>query len=304
MATIEASLSATKLPTKPIAGQKPGTSGLRKKTKVFMDGLYLHNFVQSCFLAVKATGTAVGWKGVTSHAKLPVLILFPGTDLATKTLVIGGDGRYYNDKAVQIIIKIGAAHGVRSFWVGQHGLLSTPAASAVVRERAPGTVAGAFILSASHNPGGPDEDFGIKYNCENGGPAPEKVTDAIYDFTTKLSEIDIVESFPTIDISTIGVRRHALELHAALEIESVDAGYDGEGRDQRVHGRSVRLRGGEAVGFSCCRGKATIDRFSIEHHLLGRHATGIYISGGWIAPRRSDRWVDGRMSGLCAHRST
>ena len=154
--------------------------------------------------------------------------MFPGTDLATKTLVIGGDGRYYNDKAVQIIIKIGAAHGVRSFWVGQHGLLSTPAASAVVRERAPGTVAGAFILSASHNPGGPDEDFGIKYNCENGGPAPEKVTDAIYDFTTKLSEIDIVESFPTIDISTIGVRRHALELRAALEIESVDAGYDGE----------------------------------------------------------------------------
>ena len=104
------------------------------------------------------------------------------------TLVIGGDGRYYNPEATQIIIKIAAANGIKRIWVGKDGLLSTPAASAIVRERGPAYMKafGAFILSASHNPGGPDEDFGIKYNCENGGPAPEKMTDLMVVMTEKV----------------------------------------------------------------------------------------------------------------------
>ena len=121
--------------TSPIAGQKPGTSGLRKKTKVFMDGLYLHNFVQAVFTAVKQCGS----------------------DIENETLVIGGDGRYYNPEATQVILKIAAANGVKRVWIGQHGLYSTPAASAVVRERGPSYMKafGAFILSAAAQPGRP-----------------------------------------------------------------------------------------------------------------------------------------------------
>lgn len=147
--------------TTPFGDQKPGTSGLRKKTRVFQDGLYLHNFVQSTFNALKEDGV----------------------DLADGSLVVGGDGRFHNDVAVQVIIKIAIANGVKRVVIGQNGLLSTPAVSAIIREKTPGWQKpfGAFILTASHNPGGPDEDFGIKYNCENGGPAPEKLTDAIYE---------------------------------------------------------------------------------------------------------------------------
>jgi phosphoglucomutase len=133
-------LKTTVVKTSPITGQMPGTSGLRKKTKVFMGEHYLNNFVQSAFDAIIASGTNV----------------------SEGTLLLGGDGRYFNDKAIQIIIKMGIANGVKRFWVGKDGLLSTPAISAIIRERGPvwQKCFGAFILTASHNPGGPEEDFG------------------------------------------------------------------------------------------------------------------------------------------------
>lgn len=170
--------------TVPIDGQKPGTSGLRKKTKEFMSENYLSNFVQATFDAIKASGT----------------------DVSEGSLLIGGDGRYYNDTAIQLIVKMGAANGVKRFWIGENGLLSTPAVSAVIRERGPvwQKAFGAFILTASHNPGGPEEDFGIKYNCENGGPAPEKLTDTIYSNTTTIKQYKICNDFPTIDITKTG----------------------------------------------------------------------------------------------------
>jgi len=167
-----------------IAGQKPGTSGLRKKTKVFMGENYLNNFVQATFDAIKSSGTNV----------------------SEGSLVIGGDGRYFNNSAIQTIIKMGVANGVKRFWIGENGLLSTPAVSAVIRERGPvwQKAFGAFILTASHNPGGPEEDFGIKYNCENGGPAPEKLTDTIYANTTSIKSYKMCNDFPDIDITTTG----------------------------------------------------------------------------------------------------
>mmetsp|Transcript_4311 Transcript_4311/g.5598 ORF Transcript_4311/g.5598 Transcript_4311/m.5598 type:complete len:1075 (-) Transcript_4311:1349-4573(-) len=168
----------------PISGQKPGTSGLRKKTKVFMQEHYLNNFVQATFDAIKASGT----------------------DVSEGSLLIGGDGRYFNPTAIQTIVKMGVANGVKRFWIGENGLLSTPAVSAIIRERGPvwQKCFGAFILTASHNPGGPEEDFGIKYNCENGGPAPEKLTNAIYENTTTIKDYKICADFPEVDIATVG----------------------------------------------------------------------------------------------------
>jgi len=173
--------------TTPIAGQKPGTSGLRKKVKEFMSENYLNNFVQSAIDAVKASGT----------------------DISEGSLVIGGDGRYFNPEAIQIIMKMAVANGVKRFWIGQDGLLSTPAVSAVIRERGPTwqKAFGAFILTASHNPGGPDEDFGIKYNCEHGQPAPASMTDEIYANTGKISSYLISKDFPDVDLSAAGCTR-------------------------------------------------------------------------------------------------
>ncbi|CAO2823943.1 unnamed protein product [Amaranthus hypochondriacus] len=178
-----ATFKVSRIDTKPYDGQKPGTSGLRKKVKVFAQPHYLQNFVQATFNAL----TADRIKG--------------------KTLVVSGDGRYYSKDAIQIIIKMSAANGVKRVWVGQNGLLSTPAVSAVIRERVGkdgSKASGAFILTASHNPGGPTEDFGIKYNMENGGPAPEGVTDKIYENTTTIKEYLIAEDIPDVDISKIG----------------------------------------------------------------------------------------------------
>lgn len=137
-------LKPTVVKTAPIDGQKPGTSGLRKKTKEFTSENYLENFVQSAFDAIIESGTVV----------------------SEGTLLIGGDGRYFNAEAIQTIIKIGVANGVKRFWVGQDGLMSTPAVSATIRERGPvwQKAFGAFILTASHNPGGPDEDFGYVFS--------------------------------------------------------------------------------------------------------------------------------------------
>lgn len=151
--------------TTPISGQKPGTSGLRKKVKSFCQPRYLENFVQSIF------DTLSGQQGTT--------------------LVLGGDGRYFNDVAIQTILRMAAAAGFGRVLVGQGGILSTPAASAVIRKR---RAFGGIILSASHNPGGPDEDFGIKYNLGNGGPANEVFTDAVYKRTQEICEYHTVES--------------------------------------------------------------------------------------------------------------
>lgn len=170
--------------TTPFTDQKPGTSGLRKKTKVFATGHYLHNFVQATFNALKELNIDVTTAG---------------------SLLLGGDGRYYNDEAIQVIVKIAIANGVRHIIIGQDGLLSTPAVSSIIREYSPQWKKpfGSFILTASHNPGGPDEDFGIKYNCENGGPAPEKLTDLIYAHTRILSNFKIANDFPAIDLTTV-----------------------------------------------------------------------------------------------------
>lgn len=165
------------IPTQTFAGQKPGTSGLRKKVQVFQQPHYLENFVQSIF------DTLTGYQG--------------------QTLVVGGDGRYYNREALQIILKMAAANGFGRILVGQSGLLSTPAASCVIRKY---KAFGGIILSASHNPGGPDEDFGIKYNIGNGGPAPETITDAIYARSQLISEYKILAA-DDIDLDRLGESR-------------------------------------------------------------------------------------------------
>ena len=151
--------------TTPFHDQKPGTSGLRKKVKVFQQPHYLENFVQSIFNSLE------GYEG--------------------KTLVIGGDGRYGNLEATHTIIEMAAANGFGRVLVGCDGLLSTPAASCVIRKH---EAFGGIVLSASHNPGGPDEDFGIKYNIGNGGPAPEKITDAIFAHTQTISEYKKIDA--------------------------------------------------------------------------------------------------------------
>ncbi len=160
--------------TQPIAGQKPGTSGLRKQVSVFQQPHYLENFVQSIFNSLE------GYTG--------------------KTLVVGGDGRYYNRQALQIILKMAAANGFGQVLVGQRGILATPAASCVIRKY---NAFGGIVLSASHNPGGSDGDFGIKYNIGNGGPAPEKVTEAIYSCTQQITEYKILDA-NDIDLDKLG----------------------------------------------------------------------------------------------------
>jgi phosphoglucomutase len=162
-------MNVSSVPVTPFAGQRPGTSGLRKKVAVFREPGYVEAFVQSLFDA------------------LPEAV---GSGVARRTLVLGGDGRFFNDQAIQTIIRMAAANGVARLLVGRDGLLSTPATSAVIRER---KAFGGIVLSASHNPGGPDGDFGIKYNVANGGPAPERVTEAIYRRTQAISEYRIAD---------------------------------------------------------------------------------------------------------------
>ncbi len=168
--------------TKPIAGQKPGTSGLRKKTPVFMGPHYLENFVQAIFDVVGAR-----------HE-----------DGGGKTFVLGGDGRYFNDRAAQVILRMAAANGAARVIVGQGAVLSTPAASHLIRLN---KTDGGIIMSASHNPGGPHEDFGVKFNMSNGGPAPEGVTEAMYQRTTTLTGYMMMDA-QDVDIGTVG--RHSL----------------------------------------------------------------------------------------------
>ena len=160
--------------THPFDDQKPGTSGLRKKVPVFQQKNYAENFIQSIFDSLE--------------------------DFSGQTLVIGGDGRYYNREVIQTAIKMAAANGFGKVMVGQGGILSTPAASHIIRKY---RAFGGIILSASHNPGGPTEDFGIKYNIGNGGPAPERMTDAIFERSKAIESYNIADA-PDIDLDTIG----------------------------------------------------------------------------------------------------
>jgi phosphoglucomutase len=173
--------------TTPFTDQKPGTSGLRKKVPVFQQTHYAENFIQSIFDSLE------GFEG--------------------KTLVIGGDGRFYNREVIQIAIKMAAANGFGRVLVGRGGILSTPAASHVIRKH---EAFGGIVLSASHNPGGPTEDFGIKYNIGNGGPAPEKVTDAIFARTKS------IDSYKIADVADINLDVEGEQQVAGLTVQVIN----------------------------------------------------------------------------------
>ncbi|EPS44332.1 hypothetical protein H072_1676 [Dactylellina haptotyla CBS 200.50] len=176
----------------PFAGQKPGTSGLRKKVKVFQEINYTENFITAILLSIPE-----GIEGAF--------------------LVVGGDGRYYNKEVIQKIARISAAYGAKKLLIGKDGILSTPAASNVIRVR---KATGGILLTASHNPGGPNDDFGIKYNLANGGPAPEGVTDKIYQASLAVKEYKVAD-IEEIDLSTTGTR-----MYGELEVEIIDGVVD------------------------------------------------------------------------------
>jgi phosphoglucomutase len=180
-------MSVITLPTRPFEGQKPGTSGLRKKVAEFRQPGYLENFAQSIFDVI--------------------------APVQGKTLVIGGDGRYFNREAIQVIVRMAAANGFARLLVGRDGLLSTPAVSCLIRKFA---ASGGIVLSASHNPGGPDGDFGIKFNAANGGPAPESVTAAIYRRTGEL------ERYLTLDSADLDLSREGVVQLGETTVEVID----------------------------------------------------------------------------------
>jgi phosphoglucomutase len=166
------------IPTTPFPGQKPGTSGLRKKVREFSRPGYLENFVQALF-------DTLG-------------------DCGGETLLLGGDGRYFNDQAIQVILRMAAAAGYARVMVGKNGILSTPAASVVIRKHG---LSGGIVLTASHNPGGPEADFGIKYNIRNGGPASEAFTEKVYRRTLEIPVYRTVKA-DRVDLSRIGDLRN------------------------------------------------------------------------------------------------
>ena len=217
--------------TDPIEGQKPGTSGLRKKTAVFKRPRYLENYVQAIFDGIGG--------------------------VAGKTLIIGGDGRYFNDDAVQIILRMAAANEAAKCVVGQGGILSTPAVSYLIRKR---QADGGLILSASHNPGGPDADFGLKYNGPNGGPATETVTDRIFTRTTEIDTYKITAS-GGVDIDTLGLRAHQ-----GMEVEIIDPVEDYAALMETLFDFS-KIRALFASGFTM--------RFDAMHAVTGPYATAI-----------------------------
>ena len=176
--------------TKPFDDQRPGTSGLRKKVSVFQQRHYLENFVQAIFDSL--------------------------TNFQGQTLVLGGDGRFYNREAIQTILRMAAANGFGRVLVGQHGIFSTPAASCIIRKYG---AFGGIILSASHNPGGPHGDFGIKYNTGNGGPAPEKITEAIYQRSREIHSYHIVDSadIPLDALETFRIEDMSVEIIDPVE---------------------------------------------------------------------------------------
>jgi phosphoglucomutase len=222
------------VPTRPFAGQRPGTSGLRKKVAVFEQPHYLENFVQSVFDALE------GFAGAT--------------------LVVGGDGRFHNDVAIQTIVRMAAANGFGRILVGRRGILSTPAASCVIRKRA---AFGGIVLSASHNPGGPDGDFGIKYNAGNGGPAPERLTEAIWKKSEAIERYRTLAT-PDIDLDRLGETRLG---EAAVEV--FDPVVD--------HAELMAtLFDFDAIG-RLLRGGAFRMRFDAMHAVTGPYAKAIFV---------------------------
>lgn len=185
-------LTIETVPTTPFPGQKPGTSGLRKKVKEVQQPNYLENFVQCIFSSL------------------------PPSDLPNSTLVVAGDGRFYNDVAVTTILRMAAAQNVGRIILGQHNLMSTPCVSGVIRKR---RAYGGIILTASHNPGGPNEDFGIKYNCGNGGPAPESLTDKMFALSKTITQYQIAKEPPSaVDVTQVGEYRYG-----PMVVEVIDA---------------------------------------------------------------------------------
>ncbi|MBK0399710.1 alpha-D-glucose phosphate-specific phosphoglucomutase [Limibaculum sp. M0105] len=225
--------------TTPIEGQKPGTSGLRARTRVFMQPGYLENFVQSIFDAVGP--------------------------IAGKALVLGGDGRFFNARAIQTILKMAAANGAARMVVGRDGLLSTPAASAVIRHL---KTDGGLILSASHNPGGEDGDFGLKYNIPAGGPAPESITGAIHARTREITEYRILEA-PDINLSAEGETRLGETVVEVIDPVAIYADL------MRRLFDFDKIRGLFASGFRM--------RFDAMHAVTGPYATAI-LEGELGAP--------------------
>ncbi|MGB9713083.1 alpha-D-glucose phosphate-specific phosphoglucomutase [Dissulfurimicrobium hydrothermale] len=202
--------------TAPFKDQKPGTSGLRKKTSVFKTPGYLENFIQSIFDCMKEK----------------------------RAIVLGGDGRYYNNEAIQTILKMAAANGIGKVLVGKGGILSTPAASCVIRKYG---LSGGIILSASHNPGGPEGDFGVKFNIQNGGPAPEAVTEAIFRRSLEITEYKIIEGCGEIDIGKVGKSRlHQTEIEIFDPVSDYAALMEGLFDFERINGL---LRSGFSMRF-------------------------------------------------------
>ena len=227
-------MSIVTVSTRPIAGQRPGTSGLRKRVTQFQQPNYLENFVQSIFDSLQG--------------------------LTGQTLVLGGDGRYFNGSAIQTILRLAAGNGVGRVLVGQHGILSTPAASCVIRKR---RAFGGIILSASHNPGGPEGDFGIKYNTGNGGPAPESVTESIYASSLEIQRYLTVVA-PDVDLTQIG--NHQV---GPMSVEVIDPVAD-----------HVELLAGlfdfERIG-SVVRSQAVRMCFDAMHAVTGPYAHEIFV---------------------------
>ena len=188
---MENGVKLTDLPSQPFGDQQPGTSGLRKKVTVFQQPGYLENFVQALFDQLHG----------------------PGQSAAGQTLVLGGDGRYYNRVAIQTLLRMAVARGYDRVLVGQGGILSTPAVSAVIRRR---RASGGIILSASHNPGGPEGDFGIKYNGANGGPAPESLTGAVYQRTRS------IDHYLSCDLPEVGIDQLGSQTLGQTVVEVID----------------------------------------------------------------------------------
>ena len=233
-------ISHNAVPTTPYPDQKPGTSGLRKKVRVFEQPNYAENFIQSVFDVVERPANA--------------------------TLVIGGDGRYLNRTVIQKAIRMAAANGYARVLVGQGGILSTPAASAVIRKYG---ASGGLVLSASHNPGGPDEDFGIKYNIANGGPAPEAVTEAIFQRTLAIAEWRAVEA-ADIDLDRLGT----VEL-AGMAVEVIDPVADYAALMETLFDFAA-IRAMVAAGFTMS--------FDAMHAVTGPYAREILESRLGFAP--------------------
>jgi phosphoglucomutase len=217
--------------TTPIDGQMPGTSGLRKKTRVFMEPRYLENFIQATFDAI---GGGTG-----------------------KTFIVGGDGRFFNKDAIQTIIKMAAGNGAAGVIVGQNGILSTPAASHLIRLN---KADGGFILSASHNPGGIDEDFGVKFNAQNGGPAPEGLTAKIFDATTS------IEHYKTVDVDDVDLSSIGTTHYGGMQIHVVDAVTDYQALMETLFDFAA-IRVLFASGFTM--------RFDAMHAVTGPYAKAI-----------------------------